>query len=104
MGKFDIQASNFKAPYGTSVFQLAKEREFAQVNQDNLNKRYEKNVVESERKLTQAEKNPTFIPEPRPGETHVICAVCREKFTDYYAHIFSDRHKKGISDNASLFA
>jgi hypothetical protein len=33
----------------------------------------------------------------------VICAVCREQFTDYYEHIFSCRHKKGVANNQAIF-
>ena len=44
-----------------------------------------------------------YIEEPKPGASHVICAICREKFTDYYQHIFSKRHQRGIEDNRSTF-
>ena len=41
--------------------------------------------------------------EPKPGANHVICAVCREQFKDYYEHIFSPRHKRGVLSNQSIF-
>ena len=47
---------------------------------------------------------PPYIEEPKPGPSHVICAVCREQFADYYQHIFSTRHKRGVIANNSLFS
>lgn len=32
VGKYDLPAFNLEAPYGTSIFQLQKEREFAEQN------------------------------------------------------------------------
>jgi hypothetical protein len=32
VGKYDVPAFNFSAPFGTSIFQLQKEREFAEQN------------------------------------------------------------------------
>ena len=29
--------------------------------------------------------------------------MCREQFTDYYDHIFSCRHKRGVANNMSIF-
>ena len=54
--------------------------------------------------MTAEEKRPKYIAEPKPGPTHVICAVCREKFADYYEHIFSVRHQRGVVDNKATFA
>jgi len=54
--------------------------------------------------LNPAERRPLTIEEPKPGPSHVICAVCREQFNDYYQHIFSQRHKRGVLTNNSLFS
>ncbi len=32
---------------------------------------------------------------PKPG--HKWCAVCQERFKDYYAHIASEEHKKKVN-------
>ena len=82
--KYDVPSFNIGAPLGTSVFQLWREREFAEQNSKLLNEKYEKNLDKLTRKLTLAEKRPKYIEEPKPGTTHVICSVCQEKFTDYY--------------------
>ena len=103
VGKFDIPHQNIRAPLGTSIFQLQKEREFAEQNQRFLNKKYLENLTKQSKKLTPAEKRPKYIEEPKPGPSHVICAVCREQFTDYYTHIFSARHKRGVIANNQLF-
>ena len=34
----------------------------------------------------------------------MICAVCREQFKDYYEHIFSARHKRGVQSWSSIFS
>ncbi len=104
VGKYDIPHFNIRAPLGTSIFQLQKEREFADQNQRFLNKKYFENLTKQSAKLTPAEKRPTKIEEPKPGPTHLICAVCREQFTDYYQHIFSQRHKRGVIANNNLFS
>lgn len=49
------------------------------------------------------ERNPAFIEEPKPGPTHLICAICREQFTDYHQHIFSARHKRGVESNIQTY-
>jgi hypothetical protein len=53
--------------------------------------------------LSPTEKNPKYIEEPKPGANHVICAVCREQFKDYYEHIFSARHRRGVSTWSNIF-
>ena len=68
-----------------------------------MNKKYLENLTKQSKKLTPAEKRPGVIEEPKPGPSHVICAVCREQFSDYYQHIFSQRHKRGVIANHSLF-
>ena len=83
---------------------MQKEREFTRQNQHFLDMKYFENLTKQSRKLTPAEKRPEFIEEPRPGPSHVICAVCREQFADYYQHIFSPRHKRGVSGNHSIFS
>ena len=81
------------APLGTSLFQLWKDREFANQHKVSLNQKYEDNVAKQARKLTSEEKAPKFINEPLPGPTHVICAICQYQFTTgYYQHISSERH------------
>jgi len=57
---------------------LQKEREFAEQNQRFLNKKYLENLTKQSTKLTPLEKRPPTIDEPKPGPSHVICAVCRE--------------------------
>ena len=42
------------------------------------------------------EKNPECIEEPKPGPNHLYCAVCKEQFKEYYAHIFSQTHKNNV--------
>jgi hypothetical protein len=88
---------------GTSIFQLQKEREFAEQNQRYLNQKYFENLNKQQQKLLPHEKNVAFIEEPKPGPNHVICAVCREQFTDYIDHIFSTRHKRGVASNQTTF-
>ena len=104
VGKYDIPHTNIKAPFGTSIFQLQKEREFAEQNEVFLNKKYMDNVKKQGKKLTPLEKRPPAIDEPKPSAGHVICAICREQFKDYYQHIFSARHKRGVQANISTFA
>jgi hypothetical protein len=82
---------------GTSIFQLLREREFAEQNFEVLNKKYIENLKNQSKKLTPEEKDLKFIEEPKPGPSHVICAVCREQFKDYYEHIFSAKHRRGVS-------
>ena len=93
-----------EAPLGTSIFQLQKEREFAEANERTLQGKYAENLAKQSRRLTEAEKRPAHIEEPRPGPTHVICAVCREKFEDYYQHVFSARHARAVRDTAAIFS
>lgn len=78
VGKYDIPAFNLKAPMGTSLFQLQKEREFAEQNNQFLEQKYEENIHGIRRKKTKDEKHPVCIEEPKPGANHVICAICRE--------------------------
>ena len=78
VGKYDVPAFNFKAPLGTSIFQLQKEREFAEQNSQCLNQKYLDNISNMKKKKTKDEKHPKCIEEPKPGANHVICAICRE--------------------------
>lgn len=78
VGKYDLPAFNLEAPYGTSIFQLQKEREFAEQNTQFLNQKYSDNIANMKRKKTKDEKHPKCIEEPKPGANHVICAICRE--------------------------
>lgn len=52
VGTFDIQAFNYEAPLGTSIFQLAKEREYASRNRVMLDSRFWTTVNKSQSKLT----------------------------------------------------
>jgi hypothetical protein len=88
---------NLRAPLGTSIFQLLREREFAEQNFSFLNNKYSENLKSQSKVLTFEEKNPKSIEEPKPGANHVICAVCREQFKDYYEHVFSSRHRRGVT-------
>lgn len=99
VGKYDIPAFNIVAPYGTSIFQLQKEREFAEQNTIFLNQKYVDNIDSMGRKKTKIEKHPNLIDEPKPGQNHVICAICREQFKDYIDHIFSKKHSRGVLSN-----
>jgi len=72
------------------------------LNFTKLNTKYQENLKNQSKKLTIEEKNP-IIEEPKPGSTHVICAVCREQFKDYYEHVFSARHRRGVSSWSSIF-
>lgn len=94
---------NLNAPLGTSIFQLLREREFADQNYSFLNNKYQENLKLQTKKLTLEEKNPKVIEEPKPGPNHVICAVCREQFKDYYEHIFSSRHRRGVTGWSNIF-
>lgn len=78
VGKYDFPAFNLKAPYGTSIFQLQKEREFADQNNTFLNQKYDDNIAQMKAHKSKDEKHPNCIEEPRPGANHVICAICRE--------------------------
>lgn len=51
VGKFDIPQINVNAPLGTSIFQLQKEREFAEQNQRYLNQKYNENLAKQQIKL-----------------------------------------------------
>lgn len=103
VGKFDVPHFNLSAPMGTSVFQLQKEREFAQKNFKALSKKYCDSLAALEEQEGPNAKRPQFIEEPKPGPAHVVCAICREQFTDYYQHIYSARHKRGVAANNSIF-
>ena len=103
VGKYDVPSINLGAPLGTSIFQLVREREFADQNFDVLNKKYLENLKAQQKKLKPEEKDLKFIEEPRPGASHVICAVCREQFKDYYEHIFSQKHRRGVSGWSQIF-
>ena len=103
VGKYDLPAFNINAPFGTSIFQLQKEREFAEQNTQFLNQKYDDNILNMKRKKTKEEKHPKCIEEPKPGANHVICAICREQFKDYIEHIFSQKHKRGVSNNLQIF-
>lgn len=46
---------------------------------------------------------PSIIEEPIPGKNHVICAVCREKFEDYLAHIRSNEHKMRVQNAPGIY-
>ena len=61
---YDIPDFNVKAPLGTSLFQLWKEREFANKHEDSLNQKYDDTVAKQARKLTKEERAPEFIKEP----------------------------------------
>ena len=107
VGRFDIQHFNRDAPPGTSVFQLQKEREFAEKNYQELTERHERNTQANADKLLESKRKkdpPPPIPVPTPPPNHVICAVCREQFTNYLDHITSDRHKQGVKTRAPIFA
>lgn len=78
VGKYDIPAYNLKAPFGTSIFQLQREREFAEQNTQFLNQKYDDNIKNMKKKKGKEDKHPRCIDEPRPGANHVICAICRE--------------------------
>ena len=55
-------------------------------------------------KKTKEQKHPDVIPEPKPGSTHLICALCREQFKDYMQHITSESHRnKGVARNSDIF-
>lgn len=103
VGKYDIPSFNLKAPLGTSIFQLQKEREFANQNHPYLTQKYKDNIAALNSIKPKNERNPHFIEEPKPGANHVICAVCREQFRDYHEHIFSQRHKKGVQTVSHIF-
>ena len=103
VGKYDIPAFNLGAPFGTSIFQLQKEREFAEQNTQFLNTKYEDNITNMKKNKSKEEKHPKCIEEPRPGANHVICAICREQFKDYLEHIFSSRHSRGVVNNTQIF-
>jgi len=76
--KYDTPRFNLRAPLGTSIFQMLKEREFADQNRTFLDQKYEENLVKLDAKRPESEKHPKYIEEPRPGPNHVVCAVCRE--------------------------
>ena len=81
MGKYDIQGYNKNAPPGTSVFQLQKEREFAEKNHRELTDRHKKNAKDAAQKLADSKIKkdpPEPIMVPLPPSNHVICAICRE--------------------------
>ena len=61
-------------------------------------------MAEQSRKLTKEERAPKFIKEPKPGPTHLICAICQYQFDDYYRHIQSDRHKRGVAGTGKLYS
>lgn len=102
-GKYDVPLMSLKAPLGTSVFQLLREQEFANQNRAFLNQKYADNLAKQSGKLTAQEKRPKYIEEPRPGAQHIVCAVCREQFKDYYEHIFSGRHRRAVGQWSSIF-
>ena len=106
VGKYDIQGYNKKAPPGTSVFQLQKEREFAEKNHRELTERHEKNAKDAAQKLldSKIKKDPPEpIMVPLPPSNHVICAICREQFTDYYEHITSEKHRRGVESKQAIY-
>lgn len=37
---------------------------------------------------------------PKPNKKHTVCAVCRQKYTNYKHHIMSEEHKLKINANA----
>lgn len=95
---YDIPDFNVQAPVGTSLFQLWRERDFASRHEDSLKQKYFDSIA----KLSLKERKPDFIEEPKPGPTHLICAVCQLQFVDYHAHITSDRHAQGVTAASSL--
>lgn len=36
---------------------------------------------------------------PKPHKRHTFCAVCKEKYSNYYHHIMSQEHKDKINAN-----
>jgi DBF zinc finger len=54
------------------------------------------------KKKTPEEKNPEVIEEPKPGPTHLFCAICKEQFKDYITHIFSMNHRTMVRTGQNL--
>jgi hypothetical protein len=49
-----------------------------------LTSKFKENLISLEKKKSPDEKDNAYIEEPKPGPTHLFCAVCREAFKDYY--------------------
>jgi hypothetical protein len=96
IGKYDCPMLNMEAPLGTSMFQLLREKQFAIANKEVLNKKYMLNIEAQNKRLTKEQKALIKIEEPKPGANHIVCAICREQFNDYYEHIFSLKHKRQL--------
>eukprot|EP00347_Sterkiella_histriomuscorum_P003165 403365344 len=106
IGKYDLPQYMPNSPLGTSVFPFASERQQAQQNYEQYMDKHNKDMQKLNKKLTPREKRPKSIEEPKPGNTHTYCNICRDSFQNYIEHIGCQKHRTSVrtGTNSQLYS